>query len=435
MVRTKPDPSMKSRDSRAKLPKRHTPYWLVLEKGRALGYRKGEKGGNWLAKYYDPLANPTRLQVKLGPADDDSEPDGKMVLSFAQAQAAAREWFKDAFHKATGERIRTGPYTVANAVDDYLEDRKKHGVKTATRMRWDFDARVIPALGDIQASKLTKRRLEDWLEEVAASPVRHRRKVGKAPETEDELRARKASANRLWKNLKAALNLAVRDRKVQSDAGWKEVKPFRGTHAPRIRFLNVTEQQRLVNSCPTPDFRRLIQAGLFTGARESELTRLRSCDFDETSGSVFIEFSKSGKQRYITLTPEGTTFFCEMVAGLQPDALIFPRTSYDRTDKRNLGGWSRAELSRMMAKVCKDAGIEPMVFHELRHTYASGWINKGLALIFVAQQLGHRDTRMVEDHYGHLCQSAKADAVRKLAPVLGIHQPLEVAALKVGGGA
>ena len=258
MPRTKPDPSLKSRDSRSKLLRRHNPYWQVMEKGRALGYRKGEKGGNWLAKYYDPLADPTRLQVKLGAADDNSDPDGKMVLSFSQAQEAAREWFKVAFHKATGERIRTGPYTVANAVDDYLEDRKKHGVKTATRMRWDFDARVISALGDIQASKLTKRRIEVWLEEVATSPARHRGKEGKAPETEDELRARKASANRIWKNLKAALNLAVRERKVQSDAGWKEVKPFKGTHAPRIRFLNVAEQQRLVNACPTPDFRCLI---------------------------------------------------------------------------------------------------------------------------------------------------------------------------------
>jgi len=30
---------------------------------------------------------------------------------------------------------------------------------------------------------------------------------------------------------------------------------------------------------------------------------------------------------------------------------------------------------------------------------------------------------MVEKHYGHLCQSAKADAVKKLAPRLGIHTP------------
>lgn len=41
-------------------------------------------------------------------------------------------------------------------------------------------------------------------------------------------------------------------------------------------------------------------------------------------------------------------------------------------------------------------------------------------LAFVAAQLGHADTRMVEKHYGHLAPSAMADAIRALAPKLGI---------------
>jgi hypothetical protein len=36
--------------------------------------------------------------------------------------------------------------------------------------------------------------------------------------------------------------------------------------------------------------------------------------------------------------------------------------------------------------------------------------------VFVAQQLGHADTRMVEEHYGHLCETAKRDAIRTSAP-------------------
>ena len=431
MARTKVDASLKSRTSRAKLDKRRAPYWMVLEKGRALGYLKGERSGTWLARYSDPMAVPSRMQERLGVADDFSDADGRMVLSFSQAQEAAREWFKTAFHLATGERVRTGAYSVSSAVEDYLADRERHGAKTATRMKWDFEAWVLPSLGDIPAEKLTKRRIETWLEEVATSPARHRGKAGQAPESEDEKRARKATANRIWKNLRAALNLAYRDRKVPSDAGWREVQAFRGTSAPRIRFLSVQEQQRLVNAAPSPDFRRLLQAGLFTGAREGELTRLKASDFVEANGSIFIEKSKSGRQRYITLTEEGVVFFREVTAGLSPDATLFPRTSYDRKQKVPSGIWSRAELCRMMASVCEIAKIDPMVFHELRHTYASGLVNQGMPLVFVAQQLGHRDTRMVEAHYGHLCHTAKAEAVRKLAPILGIHQSEQITALEI----
>jgi len=64
-----------------------------MEKGRSLGYRKGKLGGEWVARYYDPLAKPTKRYRALGSADDASDPDGVTVLSFAQAQAAARAWF------------------------------------------------------------------------------------------------------------------------------------------------------------------------------------------------------------------------------------------------------------------------------------------------------------------------------------------------------
>lgn len=44
MPRTKENPRLSSRTAREDLPPRHEPFWLVLEKGRAIGYRKGTKG-------------------------------------------------------------------------------------------------------------------------------------------------------------------------------------------------------------------------------------------------------------------------------------------------------------------------------------------------------------------------------------------------------
>jgi hypothetical protein len=42
---------------------------------------------------------------------------------------------------------------------------------------------------------------------------------------------------------------------------------------------------------------------------------------------------------------------------------------------------------------------------------------------------------MVEKHYGHINQSAKANAIRALMPDFGIVEPVKVAPLKIGGGA
>ena len=422
MAKTKQDAQLKDRTARAKLKTQREPYWMVLEKGRSLGYRKGKKGGEWFARYYDPLLKPSKIYRPLGSADDYNDPDGAMVLSFTQAQAAARSWFEVAYQQATGETIKSGAFTVHDAVDLYLADRKRNGAKTADRMGYDFNAHVLPALGDIAIERLTRRRIEDWLVAVAESPIRRRGKVVEPPSTDAEKRSRKATANRVWTLLRAALNHASEE-KGYSDAGWAGVKAFRGTQVARIRFLSVSEQVRLVNACGSEDFRALIRAALFTGAREGELSRLTARDFDPAQGSLFIEFSKSGPSRHITLTAEGVAFFTERCTGLSPASVLFPRETYDRKEKNKLGTWTRPELSRMMRSTCDSAGLDHLTFHELRHTYASGLVNCGVPLVFVAQQLGHRDTQMVEKHYGHLCQSAKADAVKKLAPMLGIHTP------------
>ena len=431
MPRMNQDGRLKDRTNRAKLKPQGEPYWMVMEKGRSLGYRKGKKGGEWVARYYDPLLKPSKIYHPLGTADDFSDPNGVTIFSFAQAQAAARSWFDVAYQQATGVAIPTGSFTVADAVDLYLKDRKRQGAKTAERMRYDFNAHVLPPLGDIAIERLTRKRIEDWMLKVAESPIRRRGKEGVPPSTDAEKRSRRATANRVWTLLRAALNLAAAE-KGYSDDGWATVKAFRGTQVARIRFLSVAEQVRLVNACPSKDFRALIRAALYTGAREGEITRLMAKDFDAAQGTIFIEFSKAGPSRYITLTAEGAAFFAEHCLGLDPTTILFPRETYDRKEKNKLGVWTRPELSRMMRDVCDAASLDRLTFHELRHTYASGLVNAGVPLVFVAQQLGHRDTRMVEKHYGHLCQNAKADAVKKLAPVLGIHVPtLAVETLKV----
>jgi integrase len=80
--------------------------------------------------------------------------------------------------------------------------------------------------------------------------------------------------------------------------------------------------------------------------------------------------------------------------------------------------------------------LDPLESHldrgcELRHTYASGQVNKGVPMAHVTAQMSHADTTMVEKYYGHLCPSALADSVRKLAPELKISKP-KVEVLKIG---
>ena len=113
----------------------------------------------------------------------------------------------------------------------------------------------------------------------------------------DAIRRRRASANRTLTILKAALNRAWREGKIPSDEVWRRVEPFEEADAARVRYLTVAEAKRLLNACE-PDFRRLAQAALVTGARYGELIALRASDFSPDSGTIHVRTSKSGKGRH-----------------------------------------------------------------------------------------------------------------------------------------
>ena len=145
----------------------------------------------------------------------------------------------------------------------------------------------------------------------------------------------------------------------------------------------------------------------------------------------------SKKARYAVLTEEGQGFFQSITAGRIGDDPIFLRTSNETRNVKSpklKRAWRKSEQAREMNLACEAANLEPLCFHELRHTHASGLINNGVPLAFVAAQLGHTDTRMVEKHYGHLAPSAMADAIRALAPKLGIHKGTNLASLAIKKG-
>jgi integrase len=416
MARTLHDAKLDTRASRQRLRKRREPYWRSISGGLAVGYRKGVKGGSWIARHYS--AEQGRRYHSIGTADDIADADGAHVLSFAQAQETARKWFVDLARRDRGE-VRGGPYTVRECLEEYLTWLQGHR-KTGSDARYRVDTHVAPKLGDTQCDRLTTTEIQKWLRDLASSPARLRsRKDAKKPNfrelikgDDEAIRRRRASANRTLTVLKAALNRAWREGKILSDAAWRRVEPFEEANAARVRYLTVVEAKRLLNA-GDPDFRRLAQAALVTGARYGELAALRASDFNPDSGTIQVRTSKSGKGRHIVLNDEGVALFKSLSAGIAGDALLLA--------KDDGSAWNKSHQARPMAEACKRAKIKPPAsFHILRHTWASLAVMAGAPLMVVGRNLGHADTRMVERHYGHLAPSYIADAIRAAAPKFGI---------------
>ena len=423
MARTVRNPKIDTRTARARLFERREPYWTVISEGCALGYRRGAKGGTWIARFRGE--NGRQHYEALGAADDTRDPDGLTVFSFPQAQARACDWFKVKATEQAGDFIPLDrPYTVADAVEDYLADYHRRSGKATDRAEAAVRAWILPDIGSIPLSKLTKRRIQEWHQRVAEIPARLRTRAGetqkhRAADTSPEgLRRRRSTANRILTILKAALNHAHREGRCISDDAWRHVRAFREADAARLRYLSDDEAKRLTNACP-PDFRLLVTAALLTGCRYGELAAMTIDDFNPDAGTVRVRVSKSGKPRHVVLTEEGRDFLANLTAGRPGSARLLLRS--------NGRAWAKSQQQRPLAAASKAARIEPSInFHGLRHTYASRLAMRGVPLAVIAAQLGHSDTRMVERHYGHLAPNYIADTVRAAFGRLGIVEPSNI---------
>jgi hypothetical protein len=138
-----------------------------------------------------------------------------------------------------------GPYTVARAMGDYLEDYRRRGGKASDSIESVTGRNILPELGNVSVAKLTTRRLLDWHRAIAERPRSWRSSPGAAANVAtfdrkdaEAVRRRRATANRVLTYLKAALNHAWRAGLVPSDDAWRRVKPFRSVDAPVIRYLS-----------------------------------------------------------------------------------------------------------------------------------------------------------------------------------------------------
>ena len=114
------------------------------------------------------------------------------------------------------------------------------------------------------SAELTAEQLRSWLATMAAPPAQRRAKGGKpqyrpAPTTDEEIRQRRASANRVLTMLKAALNHAYDEGHVGKPRrlGPQARTVPRKSRVARVRYLTVAEAERLINACE-PDFRALV---------------------------------------------------------------------------------------------------------------------------------------------------------------------------------
>ena len=197
-----------------------------------------------------------------------------------------------------------------------------------------------------------------------------------------------------------ALQLLAQIMRAAAAAGHCRINPAQGIKKNRrkklSRFLSADEidrlhrvLDRLVGERPSrrtqADIIRLL---LLTGCRLGEVVQLK---WSEVHGRTLrLENSKTGP-RTVWLNGAAQTIIARQTRGESP--FVFP-SFHDPAKPHHdtLGLWYRAR---------KQAGIEDVRMHDLRHTFASQAVARGVPLATVAKLLGHADAGMTF-RYAHV---------------------------------
>ena len=211
--------------------------------------------------------------------------------------------------------------------------------------------------------------------------------------------------------------------------------PYDAISMPRLdnrreRFLQPEEARALLAELHRRSHQTWLMAliSLQCGLRFSEIAGIRHMDINLQQGLLYIAESKNGRARHAYLTPELIDALRDLPAR-PANALVFP--ARDGKKMTNVSdSFSRAVDYLGLndtGDTFRDAnGIEHpvkitdrrqrIVFHSLRHTYASWLACSGAGQAMIAELLGHSSLEMSR-RYTHLMDDEKKSTMERISKI------------------
>jgi integrase len=314
---------------------------------------------------------------------------------------------------AERDQARKAP-SVSDLADRYLAEHAELRKKPSS---FEADQRNIanhvrPLLGKLRVQDVTSEDIDQFLRDVQAGVTAKDEKLGKR--SRRIVRGGAGVANRCVALLSKMLNLAERWRlRPLGSNPCRGLEKFKERKVERM--LSTEELGRLGDALAAYDASRYAVAAIkllaFTGARLGEVLSLRWDWIDFERGEARLPDSKTGAKT-LHLPPPARAVLAELsrIEG-NPHVIVGSRE-----------GAALVNLEKPWRAIRKEAGLDDVRLHDLRHAFASVAVSSGVGLPIIGKMHGQSQAATTA-RYAHLAsdpvKAAAASVASKIASALG----------------
>ncbi len=194
----------------------------------------------------------------------------------------------------------------------------------------------------------------------------------------------------------------------------------------RDRFLSVEEANLLLKELKrnpwnkkeykelkNPQLHDMALISLHTGARAGEIFSLTGRDIDLKNELITLRDTKNNDTRYAPMTKDVKAILKKR---LPDDLNLLVFTDHEGNKIKEVSNAFGRVVDRLKMNERVNDTRQKVVFHTLRHTFASWLAIQGTPLYTIARLMGHRSISMSE-RYSHLSPEHKRDAVNGIEKV------------------
>lgn len=319
-------------------------------------------------------------------------PDGRYRWQTVGPRKRDAELLRDEINRrvALGALYPSEPLTFGEFVDDWLP-RYSRRVRPATLASCRESLRHLAVFDAWQLETIRAADVEDHVFAVAEQAPR--------------------AAELMLDTLRMILRNA-RERGQSIDEAALRVRPPRRERSER-RFLAWPEVEALALETVEP-YGNLIRFACLTGLRQGELFALRDRSIDLQRATLLVEAgAREGKivatktaagTRQVRLSAEAAAILRAQLLARTPNelGLVFPTPGGSVWRKDNF-------MARIFRPAVRRSNLQPLRFHDLRHTYAALMVAAGAHPKLLQAQLGHTSINVTLNTYGHLFPDAFVD--------------------------